>query len=145
MAVGDERTHAAGLGQGERLAVVGLAALGIEAVGMGRDVAEQVERIGREPGVRQRISDRAVAQAPRLVEPAEQQSGSTQRVVAPAAVDGDSLRGVTFEELLALPEPGQRLARLADLREDPGGGGERLGKAEGDVPRPVRRDPVLDQ
>src|SRR6266852_4852212 len=39
VAVGDERTHAARLGEGQRLSVVGLAALGIEVVGMGRDVA----------------------------------------------------------------------------------------------------------
>ena len=81
VAVGDEGPHAARLGERQRLAVVGLAALGIEPVGMGRDVAEQVQRMGREPGVRRRIFDRAVAQAPRLVEPAEQQSGTTQRVV----------------------------------------------------------------
>ena len=56
-----------------------------------------------------------------------------------------SPRRVTLEELLALPESGQRLARLADLREDPGGGGDRVGKSEDDVPRPERRDPVLDQ
>ena len=81
VAVGDEGAHAARLGERQRLAVVGLAALGIEPVGMGRDVAEQVQRMGREPGVRRRGFDRAVAQAPRLVEPAEQQSGTTQRVV----------------------------------------------------------------
>ena len=51
MAVGDEGTHAARLGERQRLAVVGLAALGIEPVGMGRDVAEQVQRMGREPGL----------------------------------------------------------------------------------------------
>ena len=42
VAVGDERAHAARLGEGQRLAVVGLAALRIEPIGMGRDVAEQV-------------------------------------------------------------------------------------------------------
>ena len=57
----------------------------------------------------------------------------------------DAPRRLTLEELLALPESGQRLACLADLREDPGGGGDRVGKVEDDVPRPVRRDPVLDQ
>ncbi len=145
VAVGDERAHAARLGERQRLAVVGLAALGIEPVGMGRDVAEQVQRMGREPGVRRRGFERAVAQAPRLVEPAEQQTGTTQRVVGPAAMADDSPRRLTLEELLALPEPGQRLARLADLREDPGGGGDRAGKVEDDVPRPERRDPVLDQ
>ena len=145
VAVGDERAHAAGLGECPRLAIVGRSALGVESVGMGRDVAEQVLRMGRGPGVRRRIFDRAVAQASRLVEPAEQQSGTTQRLVAPAAIEPDSLRRVTFEDLLALPEPGQRLALLADLREDPGGGGEGAGKGEDDVPRPVRREPVLDQ
>ena len=82
--MGDEGPHAARLGERQRLAVVGLAALGIEPVGMGRDVAEQVQGMGRVPGVRRRKFDRAVAQAPRLVEPAEQQTGATQRVVVPA-------------------------------------------------------------
>ncbi len=82
VAVGEERAHAARLGEGQGLAVVGLAGLGIEPVGMGRDVAEQVQRMGREPGLRRRGFDGAVAQAPRLVEPAEQQTGSAQRVVA---------------------------------------------------------------
>ena len=50
VAVGDEGSHAARLGERQRLAVVGLAALGVEPVGMGRDVAEQVQRMGREPG-----------------------------------------------------------------------------------------------
>jgi hypothetical protein len=40
VAVGDEGAHAARLGERQRLAVVGFAALGIEPVGMGRDVAE---------------------------------------------------------------------------------------------------------
>ena len=67
VAVRDERSHAARLGERERLAVVGLAALGIEPVGMGRDVAEQVQRMGRVPGVTLRGFDRVIAQAPRLV------------------------------------------------------------------------------
>ena len=40
----------------------------------------------------------------------------------------ESPRRLTLEELLALPEPGQRLARLAELRQDPGGGGDRVGR-----------------
>ena len=46
MAVGDEGPHSAWLGQRQRLAVMGLGALGIESVGMARDVAEQVPRMG---------------------------------------------------------------------------------------------------
>ena len=45
--VGDQRTHAAWLGERQRLAVVSLAALGIEPVGVGGDVAEQVQSVGR--------------------------------------------------------------------------------------------------
>jgi hypothetical protein len=44
--VGDEGAYAARLGERRRLAVVSLAALGVEPVGMGRDVAEQVQGIG---------------------------------------------------------------------------------------------------
>jgi hypothetical protein len=78
VAVGDERAHAARLGEGPRLAVVGLAALGIEPIGMGRDVAEQMDRMGREPDVARGGFDRSLAQAPRFVEPAEQQTGAPQ-------------------------------------------------------------------
>ena len=101
VAMGDERPHGARLGKRQRLPIVGLAALGVAAVGMSCDVTEQVQRMGRGPGVRRRILERAVAQAPRLVELAEQQAGTTQRVVPPAAVERDSLRRVTFEEMLS--------------------------------------------
>src|SRR6266849_4307477 len=74
VAVGDERAHAAWLGERQRLAVVSLAALGIEPVGMGRDVAEQVQRMGREPWMTRGEFDCAVAKALGLVEPAEQQT-----------------------------------------------------------------------
>ena len=146
MAVGDERAHAARLGQRQRFAVVGLGALGIEPVGMGRDVAEQVQRMGREPGVRRRIFERAVAQAPRLVEPAEQQSGATQRVVVPAVLVDDSPRRLTLEELLRPPGAGsaprspRRLARGPRRKAATACG--RLRKM---FPARQRRDPVLEQ
>src|SRR5258708_35501802 len=79
VAVGDEGAHAARLGERQRLSVVGLAALGIESVGMGRDVAVQVQRMGRESGMPRGGFDRAVGQAPRLFESAELQTGATQR------------------------------------------------------------------
>ena len=83
---------------------------------MGRDVAEQVQRMGRGPGLRRSGFDRAVGQAPRLVEPAERETGATQRVIVPITLEDDSPRGQTLDELLAFPEPVQRLARLAELR-----------------------------
>ena len=49
--MGDQRAHAARLGERQRLAIVSLAALGVEPVGMGRDVAEQMQRMGGEPGL----------------------------------------------------------------------------------------------
>ena len=128
--MGDERAHAARAGKRQRLAVVGLAELGIEPVGMVRDIAEQVVRMGGEPGVRWRVCERAVAQAQHLVEPAEQQGGPTERKVGLPVEADDAPRRLTLEELLALPESGQRLACLADLREDPGGGSDRVGKVE---------------
>src|SRR5262249_45229740 len=42
VAVGDEGAHAARLGQSQRLAILGLGGLGIEPIGMARDVAQQV-------------------------------------------------------------------------------------------------------
>ena len=48
-------------------------------------------------------------------------------------------------ELLAFLEPIQRFARLAELRQHPGGGGDRSGKQEDDVPAPDGRDLVLNQ
>jgi hypothetical protein len=55
---------------------VGLAALRIALIGMGRDVAEQVQGVGRVFGVARRGFHHAVAQAPRLIEPAEQRTGA---------------------------------------------------------------------
>lgn len=63
VAVGDKGTHAAG--PRERLTVLGLAEPGIDPVGMGRNVAEEVQHMGRELGVTCRKLKRAVAQAPR--------------------------------------------------------------------------------
>ena len=89
--------------------------------------------------------DGVLTQVPRLVESAEQQSGAAQRMVAVAVPGDDSPRRLTLEELLALPEPGERLARLADLCKDPRGVGDRAGKVEAVVPCPECRDPWFDQ
>jgi hypothetical protein len=146
VAVGDERAHAEVGGERQRLAVMGLAALGIEPVGMGRDVPEQVQSMGREPGLTLRGFDqRALAQAPCIVKPAEQQAGATERVGMPAATADDSPRRLALEELLAFPEPVQRLACLTELRQCLGGEGDRGMKRHDDVPTPDHHDPMLDQ
>src|SRR5262245_57252376 len=100
---------------------MGCAAFSIEPFGMGRDVAEQTQRMGCE------------ARAARLVEPAEQQTGATRRVVGPAPMGDDSPCRLTLEELLTLSHAAQRLAGLAGLRQRPGGGGDRPGKKNGDI------------
>jgi hypothetical protein len=58
------------------LAVLGLALLGIEPVGMSRDVAEQAQHVGHDIDATRGLKH-ALGQAPRLVEPAEQQTGAT--------------------------------------------------------------------
>src|SRR5262249_52201063 len=128
VAVGDERAHAARLGERQSLAVVRLAALSIEAVRMGCDVAEQVQRMGRESRLLRRRFDRAHAEVPRLVKSAKLQTSATKRVVVPALIADESPRCLALEELLALSLPAQCLARLAELCQDPGGEADCPGK-----------------
>jgi hypothetical protein len=68
VAVGDERAHAVRLGECQCLAVVDLAALGIEPVGMGRDIAEQWQEWAVTPSALRNRLDGALAQLLRLVE-----------------------------------------------------------------------------
>src|SRR5262245_44249586 len=100
---------------------------------MGRDVAKQVKRMGRKARLALRGFNGTTAQATRLVEPADQETGATRCVVGPAAMTDDSPRRLTFEELLTLPHPAQRLAGLADPRQRPGGCGGRPGNEHGDI------------
>src|SRR5271166_415176 len=116
MAVGDQRAHPVQSGECQRLPVVGGPVFGIEPVGMGRDVAEQAQRMGPEARLAPRGFDRTIAQAPRLVEPAEKQTGATHRAVGPAAMADDLRSRLMLEESLALQNPVHRLAGLADFR-----------------------------
>src|SRR5215467_7197684 len=100
--------------------------------------------MGRKPEVTRREFHRAAAQAPRFVEPAEPQTGATQRAVGPADIVHDSPRSVTVNELLGFLEPTLRLVRMAEFRQHPGGGGNRIGKRQGDVPGTNYRDPGLN-
>ena len=47
----NERSHVARLGERQGLAVEGLATLGIEPVGVARDIAEEMQGMGDEPVV----------------------------------------------------------------------------------------------
>src|SRR6266581_2047094 len=57
---------------------MGLAALDIEPVGMGRDVAEQVVSMGRVSGLMRRRLERPLAEALRLGKPTEPQTSATE-------------------------------------------------------------------
>ena len=78
VAVSDEWAHAARFGECKRLAEVALAALRIEPVGIRRDVAEEVLRMRHKSWLTRRKLYRTVTQAPRLVKPAEQETGPTE-------------------------------------------------------------------
>jgi hypothetical protein len=79
---------------------------------VGRDVTEQVHRVGCVSGLTREAFGRAVSQTLRVVEPPEQQTRATQCVVGPAAQDAHRL--LTLEESLAFAEPVQCLARSAE-------------------------------
>jgi hypothetical protein len=71
---------------------------------------------------RSRLPSRLFAKSektPRLIEPAEQQTGASQRVIEPAELPNKSRCGVLVEALLALPESSHRLALFAKLRQIP--------------------------
>src|SRR5262245_17547104 len=119
--VGDEGAHPSRLGDGQRLPVVGLAPFCIEAVGMASGVTEEVQRMGRKSRLAGREFDRAVAQAPRVVEPPQHQRSLARPRVEPSESADVSARGVTLETLLTLPQTAQGLGRLAELCQAPGG------------------------
>src|SRR5215472_12765247 len=100
--------------------------------------------MGREPRVTRRGFECAVAKAVCLVQPAEQETGATQRMIGQAASANDSPRRRTLEERLALPEPVQSFARLAKLGPCPSGGGNRGMKLKVNVSRPIHCDHMLE-
>jgi hypothetical protein len=124
--------------------IMTFAAPGIELIGLGRDIAEQVPRMGLEPGLGRTEFERAVAETPGLVTPAELQTSARQRAIEPGERRKDSARRQTLQERLGFHDPVQCLVRLADLRHWPGGGGHSPGKVEREFPGPGHRDPALD-
>ena len=144
VAVGDEGAHAEPLGERQRLAILSLAALGIELVGVGCDIAEQVPRMGLEPRLGRTEIERAFAETLRLVALADQQTGARERVIKPGKIREQSVRRETLEEGLAFPQPVQCLTRLAALRQRPGGRGDSPGEVEEKGPGPGHGDPALN-
>ena len=53
------------------------------------------------PRIARRALDSLVAEAPRLLEAAEQQTGTSSRFVAPTMMEDDALGRASFEDLLA--------------------------------------------
>jgi hypothetical protein len=112
--MGDEGLHAEPLRQRQCLTVMSLAALGIELIGVGCDVAKQVQRMGGEPGLGRAEFECAVGETSRLVAPAQQQRGARQRAIEPGQRREDSACRQPLEQRLAFAEPVQRLTRLAE-------------------------------
>src|SRR5262249_61383157 len=89
VAVGDERPHAACLGERQSLPIVSFAAFGVEPVGMGRNISEQMQRMRRKARQALRGFDRANGQAPGFVELAEELARSAQRAIGPTPMLAD--------------------------------------------------------
>ena len=115
MAVRNERTHTARLGECQRFAVIGLATLGVEPHGVHRDVAEQMQRLGHETRLKLRRLNRTITQPPGFVDQAKKQSGTAQHAVRAATLTDDPTCRVALNQFLALAEAGQRLVGLADF------------------------------
>ena len=128
MAMGDEGPHAARLGERQRLAIVGFAFLDIELVGIGRDVAKQVECMGGKSWMRLRILEGAVGQPSCVVKPVEQQSGASQPVIVHASLINSSTRYPALEEFFALLQMARCLLHVSDLGEDARQRGDGVGK-----------------
>ena len=60
---------------------MGLAAIGVEPVGVRRDAPEELQGVGHEVGPRRCRFDRQAGEALRLVEAAEDELGATERAV----------------------------------------------------------------
>ncbi len=74
----------------------------------------------------------------------QRQRGSTQPRIEPSEIADVSGRDLTLDKLLTFPKPAQCLARIAELRQVPGGEDDRQGKQEGEVPRPGHRNRMLE-
>jgi len=112
--------------------------IGIEPVGMSRDVAEKVQPVGGESGAIRSGFNRAIAHAPRLADSAKQPVRPPHGVVAPADIACVTARCERFDE------PLRRLIRLAELGQHPGGAADRRAR-HGDISRPKHGKRVLKQ
>src|SRR5215467_3959362 len=99
VAVRDQWPHAAVTSQFQRTTIVVLTALGIEQRRLRGDITEEVQLIRAGAGL-----ERASCHLPRVVEPAELESGPAQTPVAPCRIE--PLRFGRLEKLQALEVPG---------------------------------------
>src|SRR5262245_60174906 len=145
MAMGDERTHAARLGKRQRLSVVRLACLWIKPIRVARDITEQMQGMGRKPRLRRRRLHRTVSQTVCVIWASKPETGAAQGVVGGADEDDKSLVGLTFQQLLALPDPVHRFPCFTQLRQHPGGGDKHDRKLDDKIPGPDYLSPGFDQ
>jgi hypothetical protein len=119
MAVGDQRAHAVALRQCQRVAVVADAALVVETIGIGRDIAEQMVSMGGETRLARRRFDGALRKDARFVELAEPQQSAADGMIGPAAMADDALARLPLEQRLGFLDAVRRVGRIADFRHRP--------------------------
>src|SRR5262249_29829377 len=110
---------------------------------MGRDITEQVLRVGHKSRLPRGALERTTGKHFRLIKPVQQQASAPERVIGPAVIRDVASRDLTLEESLALSEAAQRFVRLAKLRQYPGGAGNRSRQQEYQVVSAQHRYLVL--
>ena len=102
MAMCNEGTHPARLGQRQRPAVVGLTLFDVELAGMGRQVTEQMQRVGRETRMGLRIFKGKTHKPLCVIEPAQKEGGTSQPSIVHASLVEGAARDAPGEDFLSL-------------------------------------------
>jgi hypothetical protein len=111
---------------------------------MDRDISQQFKAVRHDVDASQRRRRRTIGQALGFVEQTEVETGASNRNVDESG-SGLPPGRLIRQESLALPEPAERRARVADVCEGPGRVAERVRQVVGDVRGPQRLDLALDQ
>ena len=105
VAVGDERTQAAPLGERERLPIVfpgGLVRVG--RVGLRRDVAQQVPRLSRKAAIVTGGREHSLGQSTSIIEPAQPKAGTTEERKRPREVPDETLGEETLDDVFSFAD-----------------------------------------
>ncbi len=101
--------------------------------------------MGSEPVVAGGGFDGTLPQTPRLLEPAQQQRGATERLIGPTTKAHHPTGRQTLTELSAFLEPVVRLVRVTELGEHPRGRGDRRTEKHQRMSRSKHGQAALDR